>query len=304
VIISSKWECAIAIEVAYPAAGVKGGADGSVVEGDKLADVVDVGAGAAREHGAAPGEAEPVAVDADPILHRLLDAELLVRHVGEPGDVAAGRPRERVAVALGRRHEAPEALAVRGAVALPVDEAVAREPQGALHVLAGRVLGVFGGARLVAAVAERGLRLRPLRRVVRGEVERPRGGRRGGGRQGWGGARDGGGDGDRGGDAAAGGGGARGEAAVVPDAEEVGHRAEDGDGREVEQRGAARGRGRRREVQLRGGRAHRHGVGRWRPCCYCCFSFSSPPPLAAAFGVLRSLKAHGRRLGLGCPGRD
>jgi hypothetical protein len=151
--------CAVAIEVAYPAAGVKSGADGSVVEGDKLADVVDVGAGAAREHGAAPGEAELVAVDADPILHRLLDAELLVRHVGEPGDVAAGRPRERVAVALGRRDEAPEALAGRGAVALPVDEAVAGEPQGTLHVLAGRVLGVLGGACFVVAMAERALRL-------------------------------------------------------------------------------------------------------------------------------------------------
>jgi hypothetical protein len=49
----------------------------------------------------------------------------------------------------------------------------------------------------------------------------------------------------------------------------------------VEQRGATRSRGRRREVQLRGDRAHRHGVGRWRPCC-CCFSFS-PPSLAACF---------------------
>jgi hypothetical protein len=260
VIISSKWSVrsrAVAIEVAYPAAGVKSGPDGSVVEGDKLADVVDVGAGAAREHGAAPGEAELVAVDADPILHRLLDAELLVRHVGEPGDVAAGRPRERVAVALGRRDEAPEALAGRGAVALPVDEAVAGEPQGTLHVLAGRVLGVLGGACFVVAMAERALRLHPLRRVVRGEVERSRGGRRGGGRRGGGGAGDGGGDRDRGGGVA--GGGPRGEAAVVPDAEEVGQRAEDGDGREVEHRWAARGRGRRRE-ELRGGRAHRHGV--------------------------------------------
>jgi hypothetical protein len=248
-IASSKWDT-ITIEVAYPAASVERGADGSVVERDEIADVVDVGAGAVREHGAAPGEAELVAVDVDPVLHRLLDGELLVRDVGEPGDVAAGRPRERGAVAVGRRHEAPQPLGVcRGAVALTVDEPVAREPEGALHVLAGRVLGVLGGARVVGAAARRGLRPHPLGGVVRGEVER-RGGRGGGGR-GLGGAGDGGGDGDGGAGV-----GGRGEAAVVPDAEEVGHGAEDGDGREVEQRRAPPG---RREVQLREGRAHRHG---------------------------------------------
>jgi hypothetical protein len=268
--LRSKW--------AYPAAGVEGGADGSVVERDDPPDVVDVGAGAAREHGASPWEAELVAVDADPVLHRLLDGELLVRDVGKPGYVAAGGPRERVAVAPGRRHEAAEALGVGGrAVTLPIDEAVAREAQGALHVLAGRVLGVLGGAGLVGALARRGLRLHPLRGVVRGEVERPRGG--GGGRggargdgRGRGGAGDCGGDGDGG---AGAGGGGRGEAAVVPDAEEVGQGAEDRDGREVEQRGAARGRGGRREVQLRGCRAHRHGG----PCC----RGRSPLALAACF---------------------
>jgi hypothetical protein len=44
-------------------------------EGDKLDDVVDVGDRAWCR----PGEAERVAVDVDPILHRLLDVELLVR---------------------------------------------------------------------------------------------------------------------------------------------------------------------------------------------------------------------------------
>jgi hypothetical protein len=242
--------CTITTEESYPAAGVERRADGSVAERDELADVVDVGCGAVREHGAAPGEAELVAVDADPVLHRLLDCELLVRHVGEPGDVAAGGPGERGAVALGRRHEAPQPLAVRlRAVALPVDQPLAREPERALHVLAGRVLGVFGGARVERAAARRGLRLHPLGGVVRGEERRE-----GGGVRGQGGARDGGGDGDGGGAGA--GGGGHGEAAVVPDAEEVGDGAEDGDGREVEQRPAPPG---RREVQLRGGRAHRHG---------------------------------------------
>jgi hypothetical protein len=49
--------CTITIEESYPAAGVERGVDGSVVERDELADVVDVGGGAVREHGAAPGEA-------------------------------------------------------------------------------------------------------------------------------------------------------------------------------------------------------------------------------------------------------
>ena len=249
-------------EVAYPTTGVEGGADGSIVEGDDLADVVDVRAGAVGEHGAAAGEPELFAFDADPVLHRLLDGELLVRHVGEPRDVAAGRPRERVAVPLGRRHEAPEPLALRRAVPLPVHEPVPREPQRALDVLARRVLGVLGRARLVRAVHLARRHLHPLRGMVRREVERRgrRGGaaaaavameRRGGGDAGDGG---GGGDGDGGGDAAGRGGG---EAAVVPDADEVGHRAEHRDGREVEQGRAAAARG--RHVQLRGGRAHRHG---------------------------------------------
>lgn len=50
--------CAVAIVSGLPISSVKGGADGSVVEGegDKLDDVVDVGAGAVIEHGVAPGE--------------------------------------------------------------------------------------------------------------------------------------------------------------------------------------------------------------------------------------------------------
>ncbi|BAS90571.1 Os04g0570850, partial [Oryza sativa Japonica Group] len=160
-----------------PATSGRGGADGSIVEGDDLADVVDVRAGAVGEHGAAAGEPELFAFDADPVLHRLLDGELLVRHVGEPRDVAAGRPRERVAVPLGRRHEAPEPLALRRAVPLPVHEPVPREPQRALDVLARRVLGVLGRARLVRAVHLARRHLHPLRGMVRREVERR--GRRG-----------------------------------------------------------------------------------------------------------------------------
>jgi hypothetical protein len=198
----------------YPASCVERGADGAVVERDDLANVVDVGVGAVREHGPAAGEPELVAVDADPVLHRLLDGELPVRHVGEPGDVAAPRPRKRAAVPGRRRNEAPQELLGHGAVPLPVHQPVPRVPQRSRHVHARRVLRVLGRARAEP--------LRRLRRGGGGRVERGRvvrgevagvgvGVGAGGGGSRWGGRGGGAGDGAGGGY----------EAAVLPDANEV-----------------------------------------------------------------------------------
>jgi hypothetical protein len=237
------------------------------VERDELGNVVDVGVGAVGEHGPAAGEPEPVAVDADPVLHRLLDGELLVRRVGEPGDVAAGGPRERGAVPGRRGHKAPQPLPLRRrAVPLAVHQAVPREPQRPLHVLARRVLGVPGGARRVRRPPWRGRggggggasveRVVRRGRVARGEVER-RGAGAGPGPPLRGGGDVGAGDGRSGGD---GGGfvGWSGEAAVLPDADEIGGRAEEEDGHEWQERGAAGGGW--WDVQLCGRRPDPHGA--------------------------------------------
>jgi hypothetical protein len=267
------------------------------VERDDLANVVDVGVGAVGEHGPAAGEPELVAVDADPVLHRLLDGKLLVRHVGEPGDVAAGGPRERGPVPARRGDEAPQPLPLRRrAVALPVHQPVPRVPQRPLHVLARGVLGVPDGARGVpprrcrrggGGGAGRGggcERLVRGRRVVRGEVEGP--GWLGGGGAGPGAGRrgllpsggcGGGGAGDGGGDGDGGGLGRGGEAAVLPDAEEVGGGAEEQDGDERQEGGAPRGR--RRDVQLRRRQADTHGAG----ACLACLPLA-PAPAAAPSG--------------------
>jgi hypothetical protein len=244
--------------ISYPASGVERGADGPVAERDDLPNVVDVGVGAVREHGPAAGEPELVPVDADPVLHRLLDGELLVRHVGEPGDVAAPRPRERAAVPRRRRDQAPQPLPRRGAVPFPVHQAITWVPQRPRHVLAGGVLRVLGRARAEPPPRRRrgdgggGGGKVGRRRVVREEVEvagRGRGGPCGGG-----GAGDSGGDGDGGGA-----GGGR-EAAVLPDAGEVGGAAEekDGDEREEDWAPGSRRRG-GGDVELGGRATDTHG---------------------------------------------
>jgi hypothetical protein len=227
------------------------------VERDELPNVVDVGVGAVGEHGPAAGEPEPVAVDADPVLHRLLDGEVLVRHVGEPGDVAAGGPRERGPVPGRRGHQAPQPLPLRRrAVPLAVHQAVPREPQRPLHVLARRVLRVLGRARRVPPPPRRGrgggggagrggASVERRGRVARGEVE-GRGARAGAAGAGPGPPLRGGGGvraGDGGGDGDGSFVGWGGEAAVLPDADEVGGGAEEGDGHERKERGAAGGGG-------------------------------------------------------------
>jgi hypothetical protein len=72
-------------------------------------------------------------------LHLLLDGELLVWHVGETGDVVAGRPREWGLVANQRGHQALQPLPLplrRRAVPLTVHQVVLWEPQRPLDVLA------------------------------------------------------------------------------------------------------------------------------------------------------------------------
>ena len=58
--------------VTYPTAGVHGGSDRPVGEIDQFSDIVDVGVGAVREHGAAAWESEPVFLVPNPILFLLL----------------------------------------------------------------------------------------------------------------------------------------------------------------------------------------------------------------------------------------
>ncbi|BAT14756.1 Os11g0601650, partial [Oryza sativa Japonica Group] len=124
----------------HAAAGVEDGADGAVGEGDDGGELVDVLVGAAGELGAAAGEAEEAALVSHPVLHRLLHGEALVRRVRERHVVAAPRPRERRHVPRRRRHQAPQPLAVAGAVPLPVHHVLPREPHRALLVVARRVV--------------------------------------------------------------------------------------------------------------------------------------------------------------------
>lgn len=125
---------------AYSAARVDGGPDAAVGQGDERIYVVDVSVGTAWEHGAAAGEPEPVAVHLDPVLHGLLDAELLVGDVVVPGVVSALRPLEWRLV-LGRsRDETPDELVVAGAVPLPVHQHCPLEPPSPGSIVARRVL--------------------------------------------------------------------------------------------------------------------------------------------------------------------
>lgn len=130
-----------------------------------------------------------------------------MRHVREPRGVAALRPPQGDAVPERRRNPAPEKLPRGGAVALPVDEILAREPQRPLHVLAGGVLRELRRARRRVEVT-RGLRVGDG--VVGEEIER------GGGI----GIEIGGGA-FVGGEAVGGGDGGEGGRRVVPEAEEV-----------------------------------------------------------------------------------
>ena len=85
-------------------------------------------------------------------MHLLLDGELLVWHVGETGDVVAGRPREWGLVANQRGHQALQPLPLplrRRAVPLTVHQVVLWEPQRPLDVLARRVLKLLSRARRV-----------------------------------------------------------------------------------------------------------------------------------------------------------
>lgn len=197
-----------------------------------------------------------------------------MRHIGETGDVVASGPREWRPVANRRGHQAPQPLPLRRrAVPLAVHQAVPREPQRPLHVLARRVLRVLGRARRVpppprrgrgggggGAAGRGGASVERRGRVARGEVE-GRGARAGAAGAGPGPPLRGGGGvraGDGGGDGDGGSVGWGGEAAVLPDADEVGGGTEEGDGHERQERGAAGGGG--RDVQLRGRRADPHGV--------------------------------------------
>ncbi|KAM0934367.1 hypothetical protein DsansV1_C32g0223271 [Dioscorea sansibarensis] len=136
---------------------------------NKLGDVVDVGVGAAGEHRAAAGEPELIAVDSDPVLHGLLDAEFLVRDVSEPGRAAAGGPWERISVADRRRYQTLQNLIFGRTVAFSIDETVPVELETPVTVLAGSVLAVLG------ITSREILRLRRgqggvISRVVGGEV--------------------------------------------------------------------------------------------------------------------------------------
>lgn len=125
---------------AYAASGVEDGADVAVGEGDDVAELVDVLVGALRELGAAAGEAEHGVLVLDPVLDGLLDGEALVGRVGEGHVVAAPGPRERRHVPRRRGDQAPQPLAVGGAVPLPVHHVPAGEPHGAVLVVARRVV--------------------------------------------------------------------------------------------------------------------------------------------------------------------
>jgi len=125
---------------AYAASGVEDGADVAAGEGDDGAELVDVLVGALRELGAAAGEPEHGALVLDPVLDGLLDGEALVRRVGEGHVVAAPGPRERRHVPGRRRHQAPQPVAVGGAVPLPVHHVLAGELHGAVLVVARRVV--------------------------------------------------------------------------------------------------------------------------------------------------------------------
>lgn len=126
--------------VAHSTASVNGSPDAAVRQGDECVNVVYVGVGATREHGAAAGEPEPVALHLNPVLDRLLDAELLVGDVVVPGVVPALGPPEGRLVVGRRRHEAPDGLVFPGAVPLPVHQHRPLEPPPARPVLARRVL--------------------------------------------------------------------------------------------------------------------------------------------------------------------
>lgn len=155
---------------AYPTAGIDGGPHRAVAEVNQLPNVVNVLIGAVGEHGAAAGEVEAVAVVADPVLHGLLDGELAVRHISVPGDVAAGRPREGVAIAVRRGDAALEGFGLRGTVALAVHHLVARVADGARVVLAWGVLAERDVAGRVAKCGGGNRERGGSGVVVRGEI--------------------------------------------------------------------------------------------------------------------------------------
>lgn len=185
-------------------------------------NIVNVRISTIREHGASAGELKLIAVISDPILHRLLNRQLLVRHVGVPREIPARRPREGIFVAVRRRHAALQELALLRAVPLPVYQPVSAESKRSVGVLARRVLAVH---RVAWRVSFTGSGAGFVEAVVRVEVEFRVVVDRG--------------------DIACGGGGGvldgDGGAAVLPDAEEVGDDAEEDD--EGEEVGAFPGEG-------------------------------------------------------------
>lgn len=113
---------------------------------------------------------EAIAVEADPVLHGLLDGEFAVRHVCVPRDVAAGRPREGVTIAVRRGDAALESFGLGRTVALAVHHPVARVAEGAGVVLA---WGVLAERHVAGRVAKCGSGKRERGGsgvVVRGEI--------------------------------------------------------------------------------------------------------------------------------------
>ena len=181
-------------------------------------NIINVRISTIREHGASSGELKLIPVIPDPILHRLLNRQLLVRHVSVPREIPARWPRERVLVPVRRRHAALQELALLRAVPLPVYQPVSAKSKRSVCVLAWRVLAVpgvawrvcFTGSGAGAGLGEAVVRVKvEFSVVVRGDIAC--GVDRGGG-----------------GDVLDGDGGA----SVLPDAEEVGDDAEEDDERE------------------------------------------------------------------------
>lgn len=126
--------------VTYPTAGVNGGSDGPVGEIDQFPDIVDIGVGASREHGATAGKSKPVLLEPDPVLILLLHRQFLMRNIRKPGEIPALRPWERQFIPDWRRNPALQNLSGGRAVPLSVDQSVPVELERPFPVLAG---GVF-----------------------------------------------------------------------------------------------------------------------------------------------------------------